>query len=90
MRNSFITKLKKIRTSYKLIKGVRKNIRRIGTERDLTREQESEIKEYYRNLLGVDVPLDWHRYFIREPGDIPSDIFRPVCITRRLSEELTR
>ncbi len=68
MKNSFITRLKKIRTSYKLIKGVRKNIRRINTDRDLTRGQESEIKEYYRNLLGIDVPLDWHRYFYKRTG----------------------
>ncbi len=68
MNKSFIIKLKKIRVSYKLIRGVRKNTNKLNSDRDLSREQESEIKDYYRNLIGVDIPLDWHRYFYRRTG----------------------
>lgn len=68
MKKSFIIKLKKIRTSYKLIRGVRKNTDKINTGRDLSREQKLEIKEYYKNLLGIDIPLDWHRYFYKRTG----------------------
>ena len=68
MKKSFVTKIQKFRTSYKLIKGVRKNIRKVKTERDLSREQEAEIKEYYKTLLGIDIPLEWHRYFYKRTG----------------------
>lgn len=68
MKKSFIIKLKKFRVSYKLIRGVRKNTNKLNSDRDLSREQESEIKDYYRDLIGVDIPLDWHRYFYRRTG----------------------
>ena len=68
MKKSLINRVRKFRTSYKLIKGVRKNTRRINSERDLSQKQESEIKKYYRNLLGIDIPLDWHRYFYKRTG----------------------
>ena len=79
MDKSFIIRLKKLRTSYKLIKGVRENTRRIKSERDLSPSQESEVKAYYRNLLGIDVPLDWHRYFYKRTG-----VFSPRYIPTSL------
>lgn len=79
MDKSFIIRLKKLRTSYKLIKGVRENTRRIKSERDLSPSQESEVKAYFRNLLGIDVPLDWHRYFYKRTG-----VFSPRYIPTSL------
>jgi len=51
-----------------LINGVRSNIVKINNDRDLTSAQEKEIKQYWRDLLGIDIPLDWHRYFYKRTG----------------------
>lgn len=51
-----------------LINGVRANTQKIKNGRDLSAAQEREIKQYWRNLLGIDIPLDWHRYFYKRTG----------------------
>ena len=68
MKKKVISLIQKKRTARKLIRGVRKNLRKIKTGNDLTREQENEIKQFYRDLLGIDIPLDWHRYFYKRTG----------------------
>lgn len=79
MKNPFITTLKKKRTAYKLIKGVRKNIQKIHSNRDLSHEQEKEIKSFFKNLVGIDVPLDWHRYFFKRTG-VYSPLYIPTSL----------
>lgn len=79
MKNAFVTTLKKKRTAYKLIKGVRKNIQKIHSERELTREQELEIKSFFKELLGIDIPLDWHRYFYKRTG-VYSPLYIPTSL----------
>lgn len=56
------------RVEQSLIKGVRKNTQKINNDRDLTSAQEKEIKQYWHDLLGIDIPLDWHRYFYKRTG----------------------
>ncbi len=51
-----------------LIKGVKANTQKIKNNRDLTSVQEKEIKQYWHDLLGIDIPLDWHRYFYKRTG----------------------
>ena len=60
--------IRKRRIEQKLIAGVRKNTKKIACNRNLTRTQEKEIKQYWHDLLGIDVPLDWHRYFYKRTG----------------------
>ena len=79
MKNAFVTTLQKKRTAYKLIKGVRKNIQKIHSERELTREQELEIKSFFKGLLGIDIPLDWHRYFYKRTG-VYSPLYIPTSL----------
>ena len=51
-----------------LINGVRANTQKIKNDRDLSAAQEREIKQYWHDLLGIDIPLDWHRYFYKRTG----------------------
>lgn len=56
------------KSSRRLIKGVKKNYARLPYDRSLTANQEKEIKQYFHDLIKVDVPVDWHRYFYRRTG----------------------
>lgn len=62
-----------------LISSVRKNSEKIKSDRQLTKAQEKDIKQYYRDLLGIDVPLDWHRYFYKRNG-IYSEKYIPTSL----------
>lgn len=63
-----LSNIRRRRVEQNLIKGVRKNTQKINNTRNLTPIQEKEIKQYWHNLLGIDIPLDWHRYFYKRTG----------------------
>lgn len=70
-----------------LIKSVRANTNKINSTRNLTSAQEKEIKQYWHDLLGIDIPLDWHRYFYKRTGVysvkyIPSSLYYVELIGR--------
>lgn len=60
--------IRRRRIEQRLVKGVRENTKKINNPRDLSTAQEKEIKRYWQDLLGVDIPLDWHRYFYKRTG----------------------
>lgn len=68
MKNKFLSILRKRRTANRLVKGVRANLKKVTNGEDLSCEQIEEIKKYYKDLLGISVPLDWHRYFYKRTG----------------------
>ena len=63
-----LTAFRRYKSAHRLLKSVRRNDARLSTDRALTAAQEKEIKQYYRDLTGMDVPLEWHRYFYRRTG----------------------
>lgn len=78
---------KKRRTEQRLIRGVRDNCSKISSNRELTCSQKKEIKQYYQDLLGIDIPLDWHRYFYKRTGVysvkyIPTSLYYTEIIGR--------
>ena len=84
---SIYLKYKKNSIERNLIKGTKANIKKINTSRDLTSAQEKEIKQYWHDLLGIDIPLDWHRYFYKRTGVysvkyIPSSLYYVELIGR--------
>lgn len=84
---SIYLKYKKRSIERNLIKGVRANIKKIKTHRNLTSAQEKEIKQYWQDLLCIDIPLDWHRYFYKRTGVysvkyIPSTLYYVELIGR--------
>jgi len=60
--------IRRKKSSRRLLKGVRKNYDRLTSGPELTHQQEVEITQYFRDLIGLTVPLDWHRYFYRRTG----------------------
>ena len=82
------------RVEQSLINGVRKNTQKINNDRDLTSAQEKEIKQYWHDLLGIDIPLDWHRYFYKRTGIysvkyIPTSLYYTDLIGRFNNEAYT-
>ena len=63
-----LTAFRRYKSAHRLLKSVRRNDARLSTNRALTAAQEKEIKQYYRDLTGMDVPLEWHHYFYRRTG----------------------
>ena len=60
--------IRRKRVEQRLVKGVKNNYLKLSSTRSLTPAQEKEIKQYWHDLLGIDIPLDWHRYFYRRTG----------------------
>ena len=61
----------------KKINQIRKSFSKLQTKTDLTKEQEQEIQEFYKSILGHNVPLDWHKYFSSRTG-IYSKLYIPT------------
>ena len=51
------------------IDSIRSSYSKLAHKKELTKEQEREIQEYYTKLLGHPIPLDWHRYFYSRTGN---------------------
>lgn len=71
----------------KLLKEIRQSTNRIKNSRNLTSTQETEIKQYWHELIGINIPLDWHRYFYKRTGIysvryIPSSLYYIELIGR--------
>lgn len=74
----------------KYIKQVNESYNKLPQKADLTKEQEHEIQDYWRGLVGYEVPLDWHRYFYARTGIysvkyIPTSLYR-LELTGRLNQ----
>lgn len=59
------------------IYGIRKSYQKLSVKGGLSKEQESEIQDYYTRILGHTVPLDWHRYFTARTG-VYSKLYIPT------------
>lgn len=58
---------------------------RLSNKVPLTKAQESEIKNYWKGLLGYEIPTDWHQYFYVRTGlysvkYVPTGVYRlEIC-----------
>ena len=59
--------LNKIKTSYS----------KLSVKKKLSSEQIKEIQDFYRNIIGHEVPIDWHQYFYSRTG-IYSKLYVPT------------
>ena len=94
MGNIVVKLLRSGLTNYKKQKDIRFLFRRIKgkylklqSNRSLSREQEAEIKQYYKDKLGIDITLIWHRYYYRRTGVfsprfIPTFLFNTELLGR--------
>jgi hypothetical protein len=45
------------------LEGIRLSFNKLVNKKELTKEQKKEIQDFYSNLLGYHIPLDYHKYF---------------------------
>lgn len=60
---------------------------KLKTHRELTKQQENEIKQFFLDLTGEDVPLIWHKFFYSRTGVyskkyIPTSLYKVTLLYR--------
>ena len=50
------------------LEGIRLSFNKLVNKKELTKEQKKEIQDFYSNLLGYHIPLDYHKYFTSRTG----------------------
>ncbi len=86
----FYRKIQESRFVEKYIRQVNDSYQKLSDKVELTKEQEREIQEYWKGLVGREVPTDWHRYFYARTGlfsvkYIPTSLYR-LELTGRLNQ----
>ncbi len=88
---SFIFNFRNKYRRNKLIKehlqDINNSFSKLKEQKELTTEQEKEIKDYFKEMLGIDVPTDEHRYYYARTGlyskkYIPTAIYHADLIGR--------
>lgn len=87
MRHPIINKIKKARMTFKMKRKVNNNIRKLQSDKELSSEQKKEIIAYFKNLIGIRVPINWHRYYYKRTGVyspeyIPTSLYRLELLGR--------
>ena len=57
--------LKKMVIAKRMIDGVRRNSKKISSNAVLSKKQRQSVRQYYKGLVHVNIPLDWHEYFYK-------------------------
>ena len=66
---------------------LKEKYKKLSVQRHLTKEQKKEIKTYFKDLTGEDVPLIWHEYMYSRTGKkkkkyIPSSLYKVTLLYR--------
>ena len=61
------------------LEGIRLSFNKLVNKTELTEEQKKEIQVFYSNLLGYQIPLDYHKYFTSRTG-IYSKLYFPTSV----------
>lgn len=61
------------------LEGIRSSFNKLVNKTELTEEQKKEIQVFYSNLLGYQIPLDYHKYFTSRTG-IYSKLYFPTSV----------
>lgn len=74
----------------KYIRQINNSYQKLPHKVELTKEQEQEIQDYWKSLVGYKIPTDWHRYFYARTGlysvkYIPTSLYR-LELTGRLNQ----
>jgi hypothetical protein len=78
-----IKKEKKLLPDSVLEKQIEEKCKKLPQRKKLTEEQEAEIKDFFKDLLGDTVSTKWHEYFYSR-NDIYSEKYLPMTVTRKL------
>lgn len=66
---------------------IRLSYSKLSNKRKLSKEQIREIQDYYKEILGHEVPIEWHQYFYSRTGNfsklyIPTSEYKHQIIGR--------
>lgn len=61
------------------LEGIRSSFNKLVNKTELTEEQKKEIQVFFSNLLGYQIPLDYHKYFTSRTG-IYSKLYFPTSV----------
>lgn len=83
----FIERLKKRNLEKHFVSEINGKYQKLKVKRALTPEQEREALNYYQQLVGKKVPLDWHRFMYSRTGVwakdyVPLSLYRSELIGR--------
>ena len=56
------------REEQRYIDGIRNCYEKLANKKELTKEQSKEIQDYFSNLFGKKITLDYHKYFYSRTG----------------------
>ena len=76
-------KKKKVINDLVLINDIKKKYNSLPDKKDLTIQQEAEIKTFYKDLLNEDVPTIYHKYFYSRSGFFYKE-YLPKTVLRKL------
>lgn len=87
MKHPLINYLKKKRMAFKMIRKAKANLRRVPSDRTLTKAQIKEAKQYFKDRIGVNIPICWHQYYYKRTGVfspeyIPTSLYRLELLGR--------
>ena len=87
MKHPFINYLKKKRMTFKMVRKVKANLRQVPSDRCLTKEQIKEAKQYFKDRIGINIPIYWHQYYFKRTGVfspeyIPTSLYRLELLGR--------
>ncbi|MBQ7280374.1 MAG: hypothetical protein IJR13_06625 [Bacteroidales bacterium] len=78
VKNSLtIYRMKKRENEFK--KEIEASYKKLEQHRSLTKEQEKEVQDFYKSLIGKKVPLIWHKYFYSRTGHFTKE-YVPIGI----------
>ena len=75
------------REEQRYIDGIRNCYEKLANKKELTKEQSKEIQDYFSNLFGKKITLDYHKYFYSRTGIfskkyIPTSLYRTQLMGR--------
>ena len=70
-----------------LIRKVKANLRKVPSDRSLSKEQIKEAKQYFKDRIGFNIPIYWHQYYFKRTGFfypeyIPTSLYRMELLGR--------
>lgn len=84
---SFLLTQKDNQLKNEYIRGIDRSYNKLSSKKDLTPDQELEIKNFYKKFNYLDIPLSWHKYFtsrlnIFSPIYVPTSLYKTDIVGR--------
>lgn len=70
-----------------MVRKVKSNLKEVHSDRSLTKDQIKEAKRYFKDRLGIRIPIYWHQYYFKRTGVyspeyIPTSLYRLELLGR--------